>query len=121
MADFAVPVQAGAFYSMPSKPGTHKPITRITERHGDRDRAVIHRLYGYKWQQARKAWLMAHPLCVHCQAQGIDELATEVDHIESHCGDRALFWNKGNWQSLCKPCHSRKTALEDGGFGHYKG
>jgi 5-methylcytosine-specific restriction protein A len=31
-----------------------------------------------------------------------------------------LFWNETNWQPLCKECHDRKTATEDGGFGHYK-
>jgi 5-methylcytosine-specific restriction protein A len=43
--------------------------------------------------------------------------ANEVDHIKPHKGDMALFWDSSNWQSLCKPCHSAKTATEDGGFG----
>lgn len=43
--------------------------------------------------------------------------ATEVDHIIPHRGDQQLFWDTNNWQGLCKPCHSRKTAQEDGGFG----
>lgn len=31
----------------------------------------------------------------------------------------ALFWDKvNNWMGLCKPCHSKKTATEDGGFGN---
>ncbi|WP_143035082.1 HNH endonuclease [Marininema mesophilum] len=28
-----------------------------------------------------------------------------------------LFWDKDNWQSLCKRCHDRKTAIEDGRWG----
>nr|WP_292832122.1 HNH endonuclease signature motif containing protein [Mesorhizobium sp.] len=28
-----------------------------------------------------------------------------------------LFWDRSNWQPLCKPCHDRKTATSDGGFG----
>jgi 5-methylcytosine-specific restriction protein A len=43
--------------------------------------------------------------------------ATEVDHKVPHRGDQDLFWDTSNWQSLCKPCHSAKTAREDGGFG----
>lgn len=43
--------------------------------------------------------------------------ATIVDHKVPHKGDKALFWDSTNWQSLCKPCHDRKTAREDGGFG----
>lgn len=31
-----------------------------------------------------------------------------------------LFWDKSNWMALCKPCHSRKTAKENGGFGNKK-
>ena len=26
--------------------------------------------YGYKWQQAREGWLLKHPLCVMCEAEG---------------------------------------------------
>jgi 5-methylcytosine-specific restriction protein A len=44
--------------------------------------------------------------------------ATVVDHIIPHQGDMTLFWDAdSNWQSLCKTCHDRKTATEDGGFG----
>nr|WP_313208501.1 HNH endonuclease [Stenotrophomonas geniculata] len=25
-----------------------------------------------------------------------------------------------NWQTLCVPCHSTKTAREDGGFGNVR-
>lgn len=27
-----------------------------------------------------------------------------------------MFWDQRNHQTLCEPCHNRKTALEDGGF-----
>ena len=40
--------------------------------------------------------------------------STTVDHIIPHKGDRKLFWDKTNWQALCKPCHDAKTAREDG-------
>ena len=43
--------------------------------------------------------------------------ATVVDHIKPHHGDQRLFWDVGNWQSLCKAHHDSKTATEDGGFG----
>jgi len=41
-----------------------------------------------------------------------------VDHVRPHKGDPALFWDHGNWQPMCWPCHSRKTAKSDGGFGN---
>jgi hypothetical protein len=39
-----------------------------------------------------------------------------VDHIVPHGGDQTLFWDAANHQTLCEPCHNRKTATEDGGF-----
>lgn len=88
-------------------------------RQRDRDRgSASSRGYGRKWQAARADYLSAHPLCVRCREAGRVEAATEVDHIEAHRGDLGLFWRRSNWQALCKPCHSRKTATEDGGFGN---
>ena len=45
-------------------------------------------------------------------------MATDVDHIVPHRGDARLLYDENNLQSLCKSCHSRKTATEDGGFGN---
>ncbi len=75
------------------------------------------KLYTYRWSKARKLYLRDHPLCVHCERDGRVTAATEVDHIITHGGDQTLFWDRSNWQSLCKKCHSRKTVLEDGRFG----
>ena len=44
-------------------------------------------------------------------------MACVVDHLVPHRGDRLLFWDASNWQSLCESCHNRKTARADGGFG----
>lgn len=74
--------------------------------------------YGYQWQKARERFLKANPLCVHCECEGHATIATDVDHITPHKGDKTLFWVETNWQSLCKPHHSSKTASEDGGFGN---
>ncbi|SKB05146.1 HNH endonuclease [Sporosarcina newyorkensis] len=74
--------------------------------------------YGYRWQQARKGYLQDNPLCVICREQGIRTAANVVDHIIPHRGDTELFWNRRNWQPLCSSCHSRKTAMEDAGFGN---
>lgn len=73
--------------------------------------------YGAKWRAARADWLREHPLCAEHERQGGLMVATEVDHIVPHRGDQSLFWSRSNWQSLCKSCHSIKTATEDGGFG----
>ncbi|WP_456297628.1 HNH endonuclease signature motif containing protein [Kineothrix alysoides] len=39
--------------------------------------------------------------------------ATVVDHVIPHRGDPILFWDKRNWQPLCKTCHDKKTWNED--------
>ncbi|KDD10022.1 HNH endonuclease [Bordetella bronchiseptica] len=62
--------------------------------------------YDYRWQQARAAYLREHPLCCFCVRGGRDVIATVVDHIIPHRGDKALFWDRSNWQGLCVPCHS---------------
>jgi 5-methylcytosine-specific restriction protein A len=45
-------------------------------------------------------------------------VATDLDHIIPHKGDKDAFWVRSNWQGLCRSCHSRKTAAEDGGWGN---
>ena len=55
-------------------------------------------------------YLRRYPLCVHCESAGRVTAATDVDHVIPHRGDETLFWREDNWQPLCKPCHSRKTA-----------
>ncbi|HEV7335547.1 MAG TPA: HNH endonuclease signature motif containing protein [Bosea sp. (in: a-proteobacteria)] len=66
--------------------------------------------YDHEWRKARLAYLAEHPHCRMCSAP-----ATTVDHIIRHRGDRALFWNRANWQPLCAPCHNRiKQRIERG-------
>lgn len=91
------------------------------QREQDQRRGSAHqRGYGRAWQKASKAYLRAHPLC-QCEAcdDGCKRVtpASVVDHKVPHKGDMALFWDSSNWQSMSKPCHDRKTAREDGGFG----
>lgn len=84
----------------------------------DKDRGTsAQRGYGYRWQKLRAAYLASHPTCAECSRQGRLAIAEVVDHIVPHKGDMALFWDSSNWQPLCKHCHDRKTAMEDGGWG----
>ena len=88
------------------------------------------RIYDSRWGKARQAFLREHPLCILCQALGRIEVATVVDHITPHrlkdaliTGNPAdisraqkLFWDRGNWQGLCKPHHdSTKQRMEKSG------
>lgn len=98
---------------MPVKPQTHKPGRPVTKRHvaaSETRGKTAERGYGAKWQKARAAYLAAHPLCVHCEAQGKVRLATDLDHIVPHRGNMTLFWDfKGNVQPLCSLHHKIKT------------
>lgn len=88
----------------------------------DRERrgTAASRGYGYRWQKARLAYLKRHPLCEcpQCKAEELLRPATVVDHIVPHKGDMKVFWDSSNWQAMCKECHDRKTAKEDGAFGN---
>lgn len=72
--------------------------------------------YDSRWQKARAFFLADHPLCVMCLEQGKLTESKIVDHIKPHKMDMVLFWDKDNWQALCKHCHdSHKKRLETSG------
>ncbi|MGJ3500350.1 HNH endonuclease [Piscirickettsia salmonis] len=103
---------------------TYSRYCEYHEQHGNRYHAprkkTAQRGYGGRWQRERKIFLQDHPLCKQCLQDDKLIPATEVDHIKPHGVDDDLMWNQRNWQALCKPCHSRKTVNEDGGFGRKK-
>jgi len=75
--------------------------------------ATSTRLYDRHWRRAREQYLLRNPLCVECLEEHKTVAANEVDHVIPHKGDMVLFWDEKNWQSLCKPHHSRKTHREN--------
>lgn len=87
---------------------------RLSDQHRD---SAAERGYGHKWRKAREGYLSKHSLCLMCDSNGFVEPSSVVDHIVPHRGNKELFWDKDNWQALCKSCHDKKTAREDGGFG----
>jgi 5-methylcytosine-specific restriction protein A len=96
--------------------GSHKaPVEMERPRLGSARRG-----YDARWQMASRAFLIEHPLCVRCEARGKISPATVTDHMIPHRGNARLFWDRDNWQALCKRCHDRKTVMEDGGFGRKK-
>lgn len=70
-----------------------------------------------RWKRLRNMVLAEQPLCCMCLADDIVTEATVVDHVRPHRGDEALFWDRGNLQSLCKAHHDRdKQQMERGTF-----
>ena len=109
---------------IPDKPCAHPGCPKLVPR-GKKycdEHAPLHPLpsrstsklgYNKAWEKARRVYLAEHPLCVKCAERGVYTKATVVDHIIPHRGDRLLFWDKSNWQALCKYCHDKKTGDED--------
>ena len=74
--------------------------------------------YNRKWKQARLRHLAKHPFCVECEEKGILNNGlpghpNHVDHIIPHRGNKKLFWDKNNWQTLCENHHNRKTGRRE--------
>ncbi len=75
--------------------------------------SAARRGYGEAWRKARAGYLASHPRCAVCARP-----STVVNHKRPHKGDQTLFWDRSNWQPLCKTCHDSVTAACDGGFGN---
>lgn len=69
------------------------------------------------WRRMRRHQLARQPLCAMCESMGRLSPATVADHVTPHRGDKALFFDAGNLQSLCAHCHnSGKQKDERHGF-----
>ena len=86
----------------------HEPPVR--NRQADREYATN----STYWLRLRAMVLAQSPLCVMCLAEGRTRAASHVDHKDGNSRNNDLE----NLQGLCRPCHSSKTAREDGGFGN---
>jgi len=69
--------------------------------------------YTAAWRRARLEFLGRHPWCVMHLALGQHVLANVVDHVVPHRGDPVLFWDRSNWQALCKLCHDSYKQRQD--------
>lgn len=76
------------------------------QRHDANRETAARRGYGHEWRKARADFLIAHPYCRECTKHGVTRMASVVDHIIPHRGDKGLFWHRANWQPLCEPCHN---------------
>jgi 5-methylcytosine-specific restriction protein A len=121
---------------MPNAPQIHRPAgyqpPAQRERQWASRTAESRKWYASpEWKELRLAALSRDNwLCQDCMGRGITTplsrgkeakdkgTVAHADHIRPHRGDRDLFFDLDNVQSLCPMCHSRKTAKEDGGFGH---
>lgn len=100
---------------MTARPPTFAPVragaNAFKPAAAERESAAA-RGYDRKWRFVRAKFLRAHPNCA-CGAA-----ATDVDHVLPLASGGTHAWS--NLRALCRPCHSRKTATVDGGFGNAK-
>ena len=86
-----------------------KPVGRYEE---DRESASK-RGYDRIWQRLRAVKLRHDPLCEECKRNDRIVIAIEVHHIKPV---KLFPWLRLVWEnleSLCKSCHSKKTAEEN--------
>jgi len=88
--------------SVPDRQATRALATNSTEWRRIREQVLLRDLY----------------TCQRCGRIVGGKGEAHVDHID---GDSSHNPEDGsNWQTLCVPCHSAKTATEDGGFGNVR-
>lgn len=109
---------------MANRPPVFRPAFAKPKAQVDRQRRAAHdktrpsaaaRLYDAKWRKARAEFIKLNPICC---VPGCAKPTSHVDHRKPHRGDLALFWERSNWQPMCGPHHSAKTARHDGGLGN---
>lgn len=106
----------------PKKPCAHPGCpnltdTRYCEEHRYEEKGAYEKTGGNpfysssEWRRKRREYLKEHPFCVRCGRP-----AVIVDHIVPiRKGGEPL--DDGNLQSLCWPCHSRKSVEEGSRYG----
>lgn len=102
---------------MPTRPASHKPVSAFgssrkqSQRTYDQARGPDRQWYGKpSWRRFRRWFLSQYPLCADCQERGELTEATEVHHVEKRKDNPDEAFNEDNCKSLCKGCHSSRTA-----------
>jgi 5-methylcytosine-specific restriction protein A len=101
---------------MPHQPPIHRPPgwqpPKARQQALDQRRGTSsQRGYDAAWRRFRARYLAANP---YCCTPSCRRAATEVDHVLSIRERPDLRLDPSNCRPFCKPCHSRRTALEQG-------
>ena len=95
-----------------------KAVKTHTPAQQERATAVFHHYEWYssgRWRNLRLAQLAREPLCQRCLCFNMTKAGYHVDHVIPHRGNRKMFFDASNLQSLCQSCHSFKTVEEQRG------
>lgn len=66
-----------------------------------------------EWRALRARQLAEQPLCERHLRKGQLRAATVVNHRKPHQGDRSLFRDPDNLESVCKECHDGLIQSEE--------
>jgi len=109
----AVAVEGSRYCEQHQKPPEIKDEARLHERNRTRNEPWRKWYHTAHWRNLRTIVLARDPICKLCNRAA----STVADHIRPHKGVWYLFCDLLNLQGVCKVCHDKKTATEDGGFG----
>jgi 5-methylcytosine-specific restriction enzyme A len=105
---------------MPQRPGRHQVLWHKPREQAERERkarldaerpGTAQRGYDQAWRALRARYLEANP---DCETPGCRRPATDVDHRQSVRDRPDLRLDWFNLRALCHPCHSRRTARDQG-------
>lgn len=97
------------------KPRVASVASRLRPVQVDRQAVRQYATNSSQWLAIRQQVLMRDSYtCQTCGRVCGRKGEAHVDHIDGDSGNNQM----ANLQTLCAPCHSRKTAKEDGGFGN---
>ncbi|WP_425909339.1 HNH endonuclease [Nitrobacter sp. TKz-YC02] len=75
-----------------------------------------------RWRALRHAvFLRDLYTCRKCGKAEPNTSLLVCDHKSPHRGDKKLFWDERNLQTLCKACHDRFKQSEEQGSLHTRG
>jgi 5-methylcytosine-specific restriction protein A len=98
---------------VPTRPAVYRPTAQPRPILSDCRPTSTQRGYGSRWQRFRLWFLMRHPLCVQCQAEGRLTPATDVDHVTPTQGRHdSAHYDPDALQALCHAHHSAKTGKD---------
>lgn len=92
---------------LPKKEAREKEPAKMKTRKRSDDLYHTHR-----WTRASRVFREANPLCALCLTRDKYTPTEVVDHIipSEVCED---FWDKENWQPLCRKCNNHKGRTTD--------
>lgn len=100
---------------MPTRPPSLRPRGAKADHklsNWDKRRTRQQRGYGREHDAMRKRVLAEEPLCRECSRAGKVAASTIADHIKPKAEGGSD--DRDNYQGLCRPCSTAKTAKESG-------